>query len=164
MMSGGWHAQQNTTRDLTDYTLIDGEMLVTMSPVRYLHGRIAASIGRYFCGNFVRGETQSGRSRQSRSGYHPPNDSRNLLLIPDGLRSDKRRRTQAIGTWIYARSCRTWRWRSFRRRNRWRRRAAKPKSICVTAPLWCGWLTQRKRAQKLGLLETKASRKARRSV
>ncbi len=58
--------------------LIDGEMLVTMSPVR-LHGRLALRIGRYiadYADEYNLGEATV------EVGYHPP-DERQTLLIPD---------------------------------------------------------------------------------
>lgn len=72
--------------------LIDGEILVTMSPVR-IHGRLALRIGR-----FIADYADKHRLGEAavEVGYHPPNDSK-TLLIPDVAFEKKAQAEQAIG-------------------------------------------------------------------
>ena len=73
-----WRLACAAENEFNRYTLIDGELIVSMSP-GYLHGRIAAQIA-LLLGNFV-AERDLGDVTVE-VGHYPPQDRRTLLL-PD---------------------------------------------------------------------------------
>ena len=88
-----WQLARSPEYHARKICLIDGEMLVTMSPVR-LHGRLALRIGRYIADY---AEKHNLGEAAVEVGYHPPND-RKTLLIPDVAFEQKAQAEQAIGT------------------------------------------------------------------
>ncbi len=87
-----WRLARSPEYHARKICLIDGEMLVTMSPVR-LHGRLALRIGRYIADY---AEKHNLGEAAVKVGYHPPND-RKTLLIPDVAFERKAQAEQAIG-------------------------------------------------------------------
>ena len=73
-----WQLACAAENDLNRYTLIDGELTVSMSP-GYLHARIAGQIARIM-GNYVVERDLGDVTVES--GHYPPQDRRTLLL-PD---------------------------------------------------------------------------------
>ena len=73
-----WQLACAPENELNRYSLIDGELIVSMSP-GYLHARIASEIARLM-GNYVVERDLGDVTVES--GHYPPQDRR-TLLIPD---------------------------------------------------------------------------------
>ncbi len=73
-----WRLACAPENEINRYTLIDGELIVAMSP-GYMHARLASEIARLM-GNYV-AERDLGDVTVE-SGHYPPQDRR-TLLIPD---------------------------------------------------------------------------------
>ena len=73
-----WRMASASANEGSRYTLIDGELIVTMSP-GYLHGRIAGEIARLM-GNFV---VERDLGDVTVESGHYPSPDRGTLLLPD---------------------------------------------------------------------------------
>ena len=88
-----WRLACSPDNDAKRICLIDGELLITMSPGR-LHGRLALRIGR-FIADYA--DKHSLGEAAVEVGYHPPDDTK-TLLIPDVAFEGKARAEQPLGT------------------------------------------------------------------
>jgi Uma2 family endonuclease len=86
-----WRLTCAPENDAKKICLINGELLITMSPSR-LHGRLALRIGR-FIADYA--DKHSLGEAAVEVGYYPPNDIR-TLLIPDVAFEGKARAEQPL--------------------------------------------------------------------
>ncbi len=87
-----WRLACSPENDAKKICLINGELLITMSPGR-LHGRLTLRIGRFIADYADR---HSLGEAAVEVGYHPPDDIK-TLLIPDVAFEGKARAEQPLG-------------------------------------------------------------------
>ncbi len=88
-----WRLACSPENDAKKICLIDGELVITMSPSR-VHGRLALRIGR-FIADYA--EQHDLGEAAVEVGYHSPDD-RHTLLIPDVAFESKARAEQPVGS------------------------------------------------------------------
>ena len=86
-----WRLACAPENDAKKICLIDGELVITMSPGR-IHGRLALRIGRFIADN---ADLHDLGEAAVEVGYHSPDDRR-TLLIPDVAFESKARAEQPV--------------------------------------------------------------------